>query len=61
MELLEIKAVYISTDLQPADIMTKSIMSSKFTIFRDMVMGNGALQEFFDKKPKITHSLVVGC
>jgi hypothetical protein len=58
VELLEIVPVYVSTDEQAADIMTKSILSPKFIVFRDMVMGSGVLQDHFDKKLRVTHSVV---
>jgi hypothetical protein len=54
----EIEPIYVPTDLQPADMMTKGLTSEKFTIFRDMVMGEPSKQNHFNPKPIITHSVV---
>ena len=43
----EIKAVYVDTDNQPADMLTKALLSSKFAEFRDMIMGGPELQGHF--------------
>ena len=58
VEFEEIRPIFVSTDLQPADMLTKSILSSKFAEFRDMVMGDETLQTHFAAKTMITHSFV---
>ena len=50
----EIIPVYVSTDEQPADMLTKSLTSQKYTVFRDMVMGGRDLQQHFDKSNVMT-------
>jgi hypothetical protein len=55
----EIKPVYVSTDLQPADIMTKAIVSSKFADFRDMIMGANFRQHHFDNEVPVTHYVTI--
>ena len=50
VELGEIKAVHISTDQQPADMLTKTLPVKKFLYFRDMIMGGIHLQQHFDRK-----------
>jgi hypothetical protein len=55
----EIRPEYVPTDLQPADMMTKSILSNKFVIFRDMIMGDSDLQSHFDVKTVVTHLVVM--
>jgi len=58
VELKEIAPVYVSTDQQPADMLTKALLSSKFSEFRDMVQGSQDLQSHFEKMSIVTHSLV---
>ena len=58
VELKEIEPVFVSTDLQPADMMTKAILSPKFPLFRDMIMGEMRLQVHFDRQNRVTHSVV---
>ena len=48
----EVIPVYVSTDEQPADMLTKSLTSQKFNVFRDMVMGSQNLQQHFDKSKR---------
>ena len=55
VEFGEIIPVYVSTNDQPADMLTKSILSQKFVDFRDMVMGDSTLQNNFTLKPLVTH------
>jgi hypothetical protein len=50
VEMKEITPVYVSTDEQPADMMTKSLLDKKFNYFRDMVMGGDILQSHFNSK-----------
>ena len=45
--LKEILPVFVSTDDQPADMLTKTLLPSKFIKFRDMVMGGVHLQNYF--------------
>ena len=60
VELKEIKLMHVSTELQAADMLTKSLLSTKFGVFRDMVMGNSQLQNHFENKiTPTTHSCVV--
>jgi hypothetical protein len=54
----EIHPVYVETDLQPADMMTKGLLCPKFQIFRDMIMGADPLQHHFSPKAFVTHSIV---
>ena len=49
VELKELTVVYVSTEEQPADMLTKPLTSKKFVYFRDMVMGDDKLQTYFDK------------
>jgi hypothetical protein len=44
----EIKVEYISTEDQPADMLTKCLPAAKFEKFRDSVMGVDRLQRHFD-------------
>jgi hypothetical protein len=46
--LKEILPVFISTDDQPADMLTKTLHPTKFIKFREMVMGGDHLQTHFD-------------
>ena len=55
VELKEISPVHVSTDQQPADMLTKALVSSKFAEFRDMVMGAQDLQAHFEKKSLVTY------
>jgi hypothetical protein len=48
VELGEITPIHVSTNEQPADMMTKNLNSKKFVYFRDMVMGGPLLQSSFD-------------
>ena len=50
----ELMPVYVSTDLQPADMLTKALLSPKFAIFRDMIMGDSICQDHFSFKPLVT-------
>ena len=45
--LKELSLVHVSTDFQPADMLTKSLVSAKFSEFRDMVMGGKDIQSHF--------------
>ena len=49
VELKEVSLVHVTTDKQPADMLTKSILSGKFSEFRDMVMGTFEVQNHFQK------------
>ena len=49
----EVIPVYVSTD-EHADMLTKSLTSQKFNVFRDMVMGSQNLQQHFDKSNLMT-------
>jgi hypothetical protein len=48
-ELKEVEPVFVSTDEQPADILTKGLSSSKFIKFREMIMGDEICQRHFGK------------
>ena len=50
VELKEMTLVHVPTDKQPADMLTKSIMSTKFQEFRDVVMGPLEKQNHFESK-----------
>ena len=39
VELKEIAPIFVSADLQPADMTTKALLSPKFSLFRDIMMG----------------------
>jgi hypothetical protein len=54
----EITPVYVSTQSQPADILTKSILSSKFAEFRDMVMGCEDFQAHFYPQA-VSHYVII--
>ena len=58
VDYLEIKPVYVSTNEQPADMLTKALPSQKFSYFRDMIMGIAKIQTHFDKKISTTHIIV---
>ena len=47
VQLKEIQVEYISTEDQPADMLTKSLQAAKFEKFRDIVMGGEKLQHHF--------------
>jgi hypothetical protein len=49
----EILPIYVSTDDQPADMLTKTLLPSKFIKFRESVMGNMLLQFYFDRKKQM--------
>ncbi len=55
VKLGEIVPVFVPTDQQPADMLTKALLSNKFGDFRDMVMGDETLQDYFSSKPMVTH------
>ena len=62
VEVMEIKPVYVSTNEQPADMLTKALPYPKFTYFRDMIMGGKSVQVHFDTKISATHITVeTGC
>jgi hypothetical protein len=50
VELGEIKPEYVPTEVQPADMLTKTLPRPKFSIFRDMMMGGEQLQSHFERK-----------
>ena len=58
VELLEIRPVYVSTNDQIADMLTKSLPFPKFTYFRDKIMGEKELQNHFTKAVSATHIVV---
>lgn len=43
----EVALTYVSTEEQPADMMTKALPAKKFVYFRDRVMGGDILQNYF--------------
>ena len=49
VELQELTIVHVSTEEQPADMLTKPLTSKKFTYFRDMVIGGEKVQTYFEK------------
>ena len=49
VELAELTVVHVSTEEQPADMLTKPLSTKKFTYFRDKVMGGEKLQVHFEK------------
>jgi hypothetical protein len=55
VEFGEITPIFVHTNQQPADMLTKSLLSNKFVEFRDMVMGDSVLQDFFTSNPMVTH------
>jgi hypothetical protein len=59
VELLEIKPVYISTNEQPADMLTKALPFQKFSLFRNKIMGDKILQDHFEKRLKMTHMVIL--
>ena len=50
VELKELTLIHVTTDNQPADMMTKSLMTKFFFEFRDSVMGSQESQEHFNGK-----------
>ena len=58
VEFKEIKPVFVSTNEQPADMLTKALPFPKFSIFRDKVMGEKELQGHFEEKTLATHIVV---
>jgi hypothetical protein len=46
----EIRPVYVPTHQQPADMLTKALLSNKFIDFRECIMGDTSIQSHFDKK-----------
>ena len=56
----EIEPVHVSTNEQPADMLTKTLPPKKFIYFRDMVMGGEDLQQHFAGRNLVTHSFVAG-
>ena len=50
VELKELTLIHVSTDDQPADMLTKSLMTQKFFEFRDSVMGSAEKQNHFGGK-----------
>ena len=50
VEKKEICPIFVSTDEQPADMLTKTLLPAKFIRFRDEVMGKEKLQEHFERK-----------
>lgn len=50
VELKELALFHVSTEDQPADMLTKSLMTKKFFEFRDSVMGSSEKQEHFNEK-----------
>ena len=45
--LKEVKPIFVPTENQPADMLTKSLPPSKFIMFREMIMGDERLQRYF--------------
>ena len=50
VEKKEIIPVFVSTDEQPADMLTKTLLPAKFVYFRDLMMGDADLQMHFAKQ-----------
>ena len=59
VEKREIKPVFVPTDQQPADMLTKSILTPKFVEFRDMIMGEEPLQNHFGELKAMTNTVVI--
>ena len=55
VENREIIPVYVSTDEQPADMLTKALTTNKFAVFREIVMGSQHLQNHFTKNSLVSH------
>ena len=49
VDLKEIEPIYVSTNEQPADMLTKALPPQKFLYFRDMVMGLQKYQDHFQQ------------
>ena len=49
VEMGEIFPVFVSTDEQLADMLTKPLLPKKFIYFRDAIMGKIDLQNYFYK------------
>ncbi len=58
VDMGEIKPIHVSTNEQPADMLTKPLPLPKFIYFRDMVMGAQHLQRHFEKEIIATHSVI---
>ena len=59
VKLKELCLIHVSTDKQAADMLTKSLVSAKFSEFRDMVMGGPTHQSHFSQEKILaTHSRV---
>ena len=58
VELGEIVPSHVTTDLQAADMLTKSLLTQKYADFRDMVMGDSDLQKHFEKIQMTNHVVV---
>jgi len=50
VELKELTLIHVTTDNQPADMLTKSLMTKAFFEFRDSVMGSQDKQDHFSGK-----------
>jgi hypothetical protein len=50
VEKKEITPVFVPTDEQPADMLTKTLHPAKFVYFRDLMMGDADLQAHFVKQ-----------
>jgi len=55
----EIIPIFVPTNQQPAHMLTKALISSKFVDFRDMVMGDANAQAHFDGKKTMTHLITI--
>ena len=55
VEKREIIPIYVSTDEEPADMLTKAWTTHKFAVFREMVMGSQHLQNHFTKNSLVYH------
>jgi len=53
VEKREMEIVHRSTDELAADMLTKSLPADKFIKFRDMVMGDSAMQDFFHPQSRV--------
>ena len=58
VELGEVELVHVSTNEQPADMLTKPLDTKKYAYFRDMVMGSAELQNHFIHSVKAVRCLV---
>jgi hypothetical protein len=59
VELGEIMPTFVPTDEQIADMLTKELPVGKFSKFRDMMMGDDKLQNYFEVD-KVTHFVIEG-